>query len=213
MTWVSSNTHAGTNITASAGAFYGLGSIYVIRMNSPYDPCSATLTTFDQCASNYTFWSRLYNHYRTIKAKIVTKFRQVGPVADSYRGAPLLVGCRIDDDSTLAYTGWEQLTGDPKVKFKVMNWTATGGDSNEVTLTQWYVAKRDAFDKADAGAMMGYNPTDIVYACPFYQSLTKVSIPTGVPDLNIYQHITYYVELTESREPTEMAAQDAIVQM
>lgn len=200
------------NSYGTLGALIVLPDVMV--MNAPIDPDTTTGGAFnDQKSAGFKFWSTLYNHYRVVKSKLVTRIRQSSCLAASTTPSPLVVcGVKLDDNGTLTgYNGWEQFSGDPLAKYKFLSLGQTGETSKGVKLTSWYRDKTTLANRDNSGAATNAVPADLWYAITYLQMADKVEY-TALPSLQIVRTMTMWVEFTEPKDMITLNNANALIQ-
>lgn len=201
-----------------------LGSNFVIRANSIYDPNYASTpfpaAPYNESTSNYHLYSAMYNSYCVLGSKVTMTVEQINGYAETTVCPPLVFGLKVDDDASI--TGsvgssyWHQQAADPNVVCKELRFTP---DSKaKCTLTRKFSCKKwfgEKYPLSDPSLQtpVASNPIKPVYYVPFFDTLDANSgAPLTYPSVVIKFVCKYYVVFTEPKDVMALGSTLGLVQ-
>lgn len=172
-----------------------------ILINSPYDPWSGIIGSYNVSAAGFDLYSRLYSRYIVLGAKLVCTFRSLTKgTADG--DIPFKVGLFKCDASTInsAYNNWAMLATDPDTVCKTF--VPSTKQKTSVTLTIKYSPRKefnikdpkDAAQCTGVGAATNSNPSRTIYVIPWLQSIYSATLnesQTWMVEYKLYQKVMF----------------------
>lgn len=195
------------------GPLLELSSSYVYRANSVYDPKYSASGTFNQTASYYNWFSKLYGRYMVVKSEIVATMRQQSPVQQTLSGKtanykPLRWGIMLNDDTNVdnySTMNWTNMIQQPNSVHGI----ACGNNNHDAvsTLKCTFDARRDLanYSRTTAGGNVGGNPSGEKYFQIWYQVQDMVIIVGDshvVPEWGLDVYIKYKVIWSNAQDIT-----------
>lgn len=182
------------------------------RLNSIYDPY---LKLGGQTTAWYTFLSSLYHKYEVLSSKytLTIRQRQVLEVPSTAVDHPTYkVGVKVDDDGSLpSLPNWTAFQADPNTTMKSLHFN-TNGDG-QVSITKYFNRKKWFNNSEDNEADFGANPTDGVYALPFYQMENLGGLGLGyAPKADYVIDMKFVVRVWDPKDIQDLTGDMVIVQ-
>lgn len=167
------------------------GSANTIRMNSIYDPSSATTGTFNEVASYHNFFGVYYQQYKVVGTTISYTLRPHPESAGDWENIPIKWGVFFDFDGSptgLTSKTWQEMAACPDGKWTSFTWHGQGDYKQKSKITMHFDPKVHftAVDPMNQRAQFGANPSTLLYTVPW------IAAPNTDYDLNQYK---FHVEI------------------
>lgn len=195
-----------------------------IRMNSPYDPDSASTGTFNMVSAGYRLHSVLYKRYTVVGSKAVFTLRPVNNIQLSSGTVgyvlPLKWGVKLDNDNSLVGYGvlnWPAICSDPNTYSKTYHPMLPGignGEMRSRIVVKYSPRKffgRGA-NEDELGANFGSNPTKQCYAVPWVQVLNCTDTVSQPNTMSLEVVVYYKVKCSEMNDVVDLSAADALIE-
>jgi len=207
-------------VSVSASTYTNSTACTAIQVNSAYDPWNGITGTYNVTPGGFDLYSKLYNRYIVIGAKLVVTFRFNTTNASDQFNTWYKVGLHKATTSTLGYIdSWEKAASDPDsvtrnvVAIRQVPTRATVKMNFSVRKEYGVKDLRDQLlTTTGANAPVSGNPTFGMYVTPWWQPVGDGGIVNYAQKIYVEYHLYQSCLFYDRRDMGDLAAADSVIQ-